>query len=636
MVKSKWEVHHAQVIMVVAIGELNLTLRTTHIQPVSTYALRTPVFLTHPAYITFQIDASESDLSGESIFLFGSFTGWQGGAIEMADNGDGTWQTSELVSGSATLNYLYSIGYPVGENEETGWYLTGVDSLGLDLTNFEAAGCGVPNGFGGFNRRFIRSGENEIIPLHCFNSCAGCNGEGCTDPTACNYDSSATLDDGTCSWNDECGVCGGQGIAEGDCDCDGNQVDAVGVCGGGCLSDYDGNGVCDALEAYGCTYEGANNFDPQATSDDGSCVFPCVGEVNVNVFDWDGDYRVTVTDFLMMLTVFGDVDVDFDGVWDSADECIDTEACNYDADPSEPCQYIDVLGICGGGCPEDTDADGVCDDVDDCIGVVDECGVCNGPGATEVVIEDITIVYDSVYAENIDTWFVYELGADTTFSYQCDPSLQFSCGDPVSYQGYDYATVLIGEQCWFAENLRAENYRNGDAIPSGLSDSEWQNTTSGASAVYGEGNSSCENNSPDGDACDNVWSLNEYGRLYNWHAVEDVRSLCPSGWQVPTDEEWTIMTDYLGGQNGAGGQMKTDYGWFNLNGSNSSGFSGLPSGFRSNSGNFDWAGWLGYWWSRLPVGTNDAYIRYLDSLNDNVYRNHLSRQFGFSVRCLKD
>ena len=166
-----------------------------------------------------------------------------------------------------------------------------------------------------------------------------------------------------------------------------------------------------------------------------------------------------------------DVDSDSDGIWDSQDDCIDLEACNYDASPTEPCGFIDVLGECGGGCEGDGDGDGICDDVDTCVGVIDECGVCNGPGPTEVVIEDITILYDSVYLPQLEEWYVYEFGADTTFSYECVPL--YSCGDPVSYQGYDYATVLIGEQCWFAENLRSENYENGDAIPSGLSDGEW-------------------------------------------------------------------------------------------------------------------------------------------------------------------
>ena len=107
----------------------------------------------------------------------------------------------------------------------------------------------------------------------------------------------------------------------------------------------------------------------------------------------------------------------------------------------------------------------------------------------------------------------------------------WQCGDPLEYQGYDYETVQNGEQCWFAENLRNANYENGDAIPSGLSDSDWP-TDSGAAAVYGEGESDCLSFSPDGDACDEAWSLNEYGRLYNWYAVDDARGLCPSGWHV--------------------------------------------------------------------------------------------------------
>jgi uncharacterized protein (TIGR02145 family) len=356
-----------------------------------------------------------------------------------------------------------------------------------------------------------------------------------------------------------------------------------------------------------------------------------------NAHDSNGDGAVTISDLLDLLGLFGDSDSDVDGVWDSVDECVDTGACNYAADPTEPCAYIDVLGICGGGCDGDGDGDGICDDVDTCVGDLDECGVCNGPGPTEIVIEDITILYDSVYAENIDTWFVYELGADTTFSYTCAPFFG-DCGDPVSYQGYDYATVLIGDQCWFAENLRSENYDNGDAIPAGLSDSEWSSTTSGATVVYGEGSSTCDTYTPDGDACDEAWSLNEYGRLYNWYAVDDERGLCPSGWHVPTDGEWTVMTDILGGESVAGGQMKTDYGWYNGgNGTNSSGFSGLPGGDRAgSSGNFYVAGWFGYWWSSSPNGSN-AWYRSLKFEGENVNRSSgANPRNGFSVRCVRD
>ena len=213
----------------------------------------------------------------------------------------------------------------------------------------------------------------------------------------------------------------------------------------------------------------------------------------------------------------------------------------------------------------------------------------------------------------------------------------FPCGDPLSYQGYDYATVLIGEQCWFAENLRNENYENGEAIPSNLSDSDWSSTTSGAVAVYGEGSSDCYNYSPDGDACDEAWSLNEYGRLYNWYAVDDARGLCPSDWHVPTDGEWTVMTDHLGGESAAGGPMKSDYGWKDGgNGTNTSGFSGLPGGVRSSSGYFEGAGYGGFWWSSSPDGPFAlGRILFYDLELVDRYSG-LNQRFGFSVRCVRD
>ena len=208
----------------------------------------------------------------------------------------------------------------------------------------------------------------------------------------------------------------------------------------------------------------------------------------------------------------------------------------------------------------------------------------------------------------------------------------WQCGDPVSYQGYDYATVLIGDQCWFAENLRSENYENGDVIPAGLSDSEWQNTTSGAVAVYGE----------------NALNLETYGRLYNWYAVDDARGLCPSGWHVPTDGEWMTMEMALGmseaeaNDNGwrgtdQGKQMKADFGWSGSgNGTNSSGFSGLPGGKRNSTGHLTGAGYDGYWWSSSPSGWSSAWLRNLYNDVEDVFRYDYFRQFGSSVRCLKD
>ena len=120
------------------------------------------------------------------------------------------------------------------------------------------------------------------------------------------------------------------------------------------------------------------------------------------------------------------------------------------------------------------------------------------------------------------------------------------CGDPLEYLSYDYETVQIGEQCWFAENLRSEIYANGDSITANLNDDLWTSTTCGAMSVYGQIGSNCTGVSPDGDACNELWSLNEFGRLYNWYAVDDDRGLCPNGWHVPSDGEWMSLELHLG------------------------------------------------------------------------------------------
>ena len=274
----------------------------------------------------------------------------------------------------------------------------GTTDYGGEIARFAFSGGGTFEGVAGtFSPSTTALNELTTFPI-C----------GCGDPEASNFIPWVEVATDSCEYScfedvdndgicddfdecvgafDECGVCNGagaiyecgcEGIPDGDCDCDGNQLDVLSVCGGSCPSDVNGNGVCDENETLGCTYPLADNFNEGATLDDGSCIFPCEGVVNTNVFDWDGDYVVTVTDFLMMLSVYGDTDVDLDGVWDSGDTCVDTSACNYASDPSEPCAYIDDLGICGGECDADEDDDGICDDEDSCIGVIDECGVCNG------------------------------------------------------------------------------------------------------------------------------------------------------------------------------------------------------------------------------------------------------------------
>ena len=326
--------------------------------------------------------------------------------------------------------------------------------------------------------------------------------------------------------------------------------------------------------------------------------------------------------------------------------CTDESACNYDATATlddESCLQLDACGECGGdgtsGCIDNYacnyDFTAQCDD-----GSCDY-SCCPGPGCCdsgmywdwELGMCQIANPSDS----NFDGCVQLNDLLDLLSAYgDCEAEESpWQCGDPLEYQGYDYATVLIGDQCWFTENLRSENYENGDAIPAGLSDSEWSTTNSGAVAVFGE-DAGCENFSPDIEACDPAQSLEEYGRLYNWYAVDDARGLCPSGWHVPTDGEWTVMTDELGGESIAGGQMKTTYGWYNGgHGTNSSGFSGLPGGFRVSSGFFFSAGVYGYWWSSSPVGSY-AWVRYLLNDVENVGRDLNNLRLGFSVRCVRD
>ena len=216
-------------------------------------------------------------------------------------------------------------------------------------------------------------------------------------------------------------------------------------------------------------------------------------------------------------------------------------------------------------------------------------------------------------------------------------ALEFVCGSSYTYEGHDYATVLIGGQCWFAENLRSENYADGSVIPAGLDAATWSATTAGAVTVYDEGGSNEGTN------------LATYGRLYNWYAVDDARGLCPSGWHVPTDGEFMTLEMELGmsytdansissANRGTdqGAQMKSsasDSPAFD--GTNTSGFSGLAGGGRYNDGVFYSEGYFGIFWSASAYGTG-AWFRLLSGGYTEVYRYDDSRRFGFSVRCVRD
>ena len=183
--------------------------------------------------------------------------------------------------------------------------------------------------------------------------------------------------------------------------------------------------------------------------------------------------------------------------------------------------------------------------------------------------------------------------------------------------------VTIGTQTWTASNLNVTTYRNGDIIPEVTDPVEWESLTTGAWCHY--------NNDPANEAV--------YGKLYNWHAVNDPRGLAPAGWHVPTDAEWTVLTDYLGGESVAGGKLKeagTTH-WIapNTDAINNYDFTALPGGYRANDGGYDGIGVNGGWWSSSENGTDNAWGRGLSYYYGDAYRVNGYKEDGFSVRLVK-
>ena len=216
----------------------------------------------------------------------------------------------------------------------------------------------------------------------------------------------------------------------------------------------------------------------------------------------------------------------------------------------------------------------------------------------------------------------------SNFGSGCGPEPAWACSDPLEYQGYDYETVQIGEQCWFAENLRAENYRNGENILGGVSASDWDLLAEGATAIYGEGSSAVANGNEDAFS-----NLSAHGRLYNFFAVSDERSLCPYGWQVPSTVDFEVLLEEV---------ETTDA----LKGfESSSGFNATFGGRRTGNGSFFYESvQAGYWTQTENIDFPGDSFNYILGQNESVhYPNSLSgvwdstsKKVGFSVRCIKD
>jgi uncharacterized protein (TIGR02145 family) len=196
-------------------------------------------------------------------------------------------------------------------------------------------------------------------------------------------------------------------------------------------------------------------------------------------------------------------------------------------------------------------------------------------------------------------------------------------GSVTDIDGNTYATIQIGKQVWMAENLRTTRFRDGSIIPNVKDGMLWSKLSTGAWCNF--------DNDTGHDAT--------YGKLYNWNAVADGRNLCPAGWHVPKDAEWTALTNYLGGSDVAGGKLKATTLWNapNTGADNGVGFSGLPGGYRLNyNGSFGNLGLNGYWWSASASSAAFAWYRYLSVKLAGIDGNSNYKSHGMCVRCVRD
>ena len=226
---------------------------------------------------------------------------------------------------------------------------------------------------------------------------------------------------------------------------------------------------------------------------------------------------------------------------------------------------------------------------------------------------------DSIKVSEIITLQVESTGANVGNVQTCSNIF----GSVTDIDGNEYQTVLIGDQWWMAENLKSAHFSDGSEIPNVTDGLAWGQLTTPAWCNY---ENSIINNSL-------------YGKLYNWFTAVDSRNVCPTEWHIPTDSEWTELTDYLGGLTLAGGKMKSISAWDspNTGATNENGFSGLPGGYRFNyDGVFTNVGDSGIWWGSSESSATSASARLLWLTIGSAVSGSVIKRDGSSVRCLRD
>jgi uncharacterized protein (TIGR02145 family) len=209
-------------------------------------------------------------------------------------------------------------------------------------------------------------------------------------------------------------------------------------------------------------------------------------------------------------------------------------------------------------------------------------------------------------------------GTDLTFTTTDVPA------QVTDIDGNIYNTVTIGTQVWLTEGLKTTKYNDGSAITNITDNTAWSTNATGAYCDYA--------NTPANSST--------YGRLYNWYVIGSTnpKNVCPTGWHVATDADWTALATYLGGESVAGGKLKetgtTHWATPNTGATNETGFTALPGGYRSQSGSFGLSGTYGFWWTATEGGDTFAFYRYMFNTSASLGIGDNEKHGGFYVRCM--
>ena len=269
----------------------------------------------------------------------------------------------------------------------------------------------------------------------------------------------------------------------------------------------------------------------------------------------------------------------------------------------------------------------------DCEEHIEECfdfsGIDFGPCA---MVLGVGLMNEQCSYVSGCSWIIDDIDYSDLFFDNIE-ECQETCGNISStvtdIDGNVYETIQIGNQMWMAENLKVTHYNNGDSITYITSEEHWGSMDEGQYAIYN----------------DEPTNANIYGNLYNWPVTDDARGVCPVGWHVPSDDEFSELIDFLGGESVAGGKMKEaglDH-WdyyseeISLEATNESGFTGLPAGHRNtNTGDCIYMGTYGFFWSSTETSSDLAWRRYLIHYSSGVGRDTFGKPNGFSIRCVSD